>query len=248
MARPRSAPTRRRRAAATKPAPPAAAPAVESVALEAVPAEPVVTELAAEAAAPPKGRIEQLRDALFELVSDIPSSQEAASTAPAVRARSLTLRAASQAAVISGSLALPPGVLGLLTILPELQLIWRTQAQLVADIAAVYGKTYQLGRRQMIFCLFRHVAGQLVRDVVVRAGERFLVRPATQQVLRRLLQRIGLQVAERAASRALTRLVPVVGAVGIGGYAFYDTRQVGQTAIALFEREIVEEDAGATHA
>jgi hypothetical protein len=198
--------------------------------------------------APPKGRIEQLRDALFELVSDIPASQEPASTSPAARARSLTLRAASQAAVISGSLALPPGLLGLLTILPELQLIWRTQAQLVADIAAVYGKSYQLGKRQMIFCLFRHVAGHLVRDVVVRAGERFLVRPATQQVMRRLLQRIGLQVAERAASRALTRLVPVVGAVGVGGYAFYDTRQVGQTAIALFEREIVEEEPGGKHA
>jgi hypothetical protein len=32
-----------------------------------------------------------------------------------------------------------------------------------------------------------------------------------------------------------------VGAVGIGGYAFYDTAQVGKTAIAFFEKEIVRE-------
>lgn len=34
-----------------------------------------------------------------------------------------------------------PGPLGLLTILPDMYAIWRVQAQLVADIAAVYGKT-----------------------------------------------------------------------------------------------------------
>jgi len=191
-------------------------------------------------AAAPRNRIEQLRDRLLELVSRIPASQELSAEAPAARARALILQASSKAAVISGSLALPPGLIGLLTILPELQLVWQTQAQLVADIAAVYGKSYQLGRQQMVFCLFRHVAGQLLRDVVVRAGERYLVRPTTLRVLRQLLERIGIKVAERTASRALSRLVPVVGAVGVGGYAFYDTRQVGLTAIALFESEIVE--------
>ena len=200
------------------------------------------------AAAPPQNRIEQLRDFLFELVSDIPASQETSAATPADRSRALILQASSKAAVISGGLALPPGLIGLLTILPELQLIWRTQAQLVADIAAVYGKSYQLGKQQMIFCLFRHLAGHLVRDVVVRAGERFLVRRASQGVLQQLLQRIRLRVAERATARAVSRLVPIVGAVGIGGYAFFDTRQVGRTAVALFEREIVEEDAARSDA
>jgi hypothetical protein len=206
------------------------------------PAPPLEIAPGAPAAAP-KNRVEQLRDALLELVSRIPVSREASSAAPAERARALILQASSKAAVISGSLALPPGLIGLLTILPELQLVWSTQAQLVADIAAVYGKSYQLGRQQMIFCLFRHVAGQLLRDVVVRAGERYLVRPTTLRVVRQLLERIGVKVAERTAGRALSRLVPVVGAIGVGGYAFYDTRQVGRTAVALFEREIVEEEA-----
>jgi hypothetical protein len=189
----------------------------------------------------PSNRIEQLRDSLLELVSDIPNSSEPSSATPAARARLLVLHASSKAAVISGTLALPPGLIGLLTILPELQLIWRTQAQLVADIAAVYGKSYQLRQQQMIFCLFRHVASQLVRDVVVRAGERFLVRRTKLRMVQQLLQRIGVKVAQRSAGSALSRLVPVVGAVGIGGYAFYDTTQVGKTAIALFESEIVDE-------
>jgi hypothetical protein len=32
--------------------------------------------------------------------------------------------------------------------------------------------------------------------------------------------------------------VPVVGALGVGAYAYYDTGQVAATAMALFSRDI----------
>ena len=37
----------------------------------------------------------------------------------------------------------------------------------------------------------------------------------------------------------LSRWVPVVGAAGVGAYAWWDTRQVGRAALLLFEREQV---------
>jgi hypothetical protein len=49
-----------------------------------------------------------------------------------------------------------PGQLGLLTVLPDLVAMWRIQSQLVSDIAAVYGKTANLGREHMLWCLFKH--------------------------------------------------------------------------------------------
>jgi hypothetical protein len=36
------------------------------------------------------------------------------------------------------------------------------------------------------------------------------------------------------AGRGIARWLPVVGAIGVGAYARYDTRQVARTAIALF--------------
>jgi hypothetical protein len=39
---------------------------------------------------------------------------------------------------------------------------------MVADVAACFGKTAQLNRQTMIYCLFRHGAAMLVRDVVAR--------------------------------------------------------------------------------
>ncbi|MBD3866513.1 MAG: EcsC family protein [Acidobacteria bacterium] len=177
----------------------------------------------------------------MQVVSKIPGSDETEDASPDAKSRSLILKASCKAATVSGSLALPPGPLGMLTILPDLLAIWNIQRQLVADIAAVYGKAAILERQQMIYCLFKHAAGQVVRDVAVRVGERFLIREATLKGLQQVLRRIGVSISQRAAGKALSRWLPVIGAVGIGGYAFYDTSQVGKTSMAFFSREIVIE-------
>lgn len=111
----------------------------------------------------------------MELISRIPASSENRVVDAATRARKLTTRAALKAATISGSLALPPGPLGLVTVLPDLYAVWRVQAQLVLDIAAVHGQTAFLSRETMAWCVFRHAAAQVVRDVVTRVGERVVV-------------------------------------------------------------------------
>ena len=142
-------------------------------------------------------------------------------------------RAAQRAAVLSGTLALPPGPIGMLTVLPDLYLIWQTQRQMVADIFAVYGRTPELTRTHMLYCLFRHAASQVLRDVAVRAGERFIVRQVSGNVLASLLNSIGFSLARRIAGSSAGRWVPVVGAVAVGGYAYWDTMQVARTAQRL---------------
>jgi len=104
--------------------------------------------------------LRKVSEKLIELVGSIPMSGDNAAADPRTRARALVSSAALKSAAISGSLALPPGPLGLITILPDLYAIWRIQAQLVADIAAVYGKTVFLTRETMLFCLFKPVAVQ----------------------------------------------------------------------------------------
>ena len=42
---------------------------------------------------------------------------------------------------------------------------------MVAVIAEVFGKEPFLGREQMIYSLFRHAAGQAVRDLIARVAE-----------------------------------------------------------------------------
>lgn len=180
-----------------------------------------------------------LADAMLQLVLHVPPSAEPVVAHPAERAHAIARRAARNASVVSGSLSLPPGVLGWLTVVPELLGVWKLQAQMVSDIAGVYGKSKTLGREQMLYCLFRHMSAQVFRDVVVRVGERFVIRKATLKVLQALAQQLGLQVSKAVISKGASRFIPLVGAVGAGAYAYFDTLQVAKTAVELFERETV---------
>jgi len=88
---------------------------------------------------------------LIDLVTRVPSSKEFASGDPRVRAQSVARFAAIRAAGISSALALPPGPLGLATIFPDLLAIWRVQQAMVADIAAVFGRSAFLQKEAMVF-------------------------------------------------------------------------------------------------
>jgi hypothetical protein len=187
----------------------------------------------------PLGR---LLAALERALSEIPHTDEPQTESPEERAREIARNAAIKAAMLSGGLALPPGPLGYVTILPDLVGIWKIQAQMVADMAGAFGQQAYLGREQMLYCLFRHAAAQAMRDVVVRIGERTLIRRPALGVIRRVLDRVGVRLTQRLTGAAIARWLPIVGALGVGAYAYYDTGQVAATAIDLFRREIDVED------
>jgi hypothetical protein len=182
-------------------------------------------------------------DALENVVAGVPATREHAVEAPAATARRLARQAATRAAAVSGTLALPPGILGLLTVLPDLVAIWRIQAQLVADIAGLYGKEMQLTRTHLVYCLFRHAATHVARDFAVRAGERFVIRQASSGALRSAIGSVGMSLTQRVAGTTASRWLPVVGAVAVAGYAYFDTMQVAKTAVKMLEVNAVEAPA-----
>jgi hypothetical protein len=173
-------------------------------------------------------------DVILDLVLHAPATTERALQDPAVRAHKICRAAARKASLMSGSMSLPPGVLGWITVLPELIGVWRLQAQMVSDLSAVYGQRASLGREQMLYCLFKHVSAQLLRDVVVRVGGRVVVREASLKMLQSLAQQLGVHVTKAMLSRSASRFVPLLGAVGVGAYAYYDTMQVAKNAMELF--------------
>ena len=171
---------------------------------------------------------------IIDSVGSVPASTRKKSKEAVVESRSAITKAAAKASLTAGGFAIPLGPIGWLTILPEMVAVWRIQAQLVADIAALHGRKVELTREQLIFCLFRHTAAQAVRDLAVRAGERLIVQQVTSQLLKKIAEAIGVRIARRVIGKGVTRWLPVIGAVGVAGYAFYDTAQVGSTALELF--------------
>ena len=182
--------------------------------------------------------LDKLFGILFKVIHEIPKSTEKETSEALIRARKLITEASFKAAAISGALALPVGPLGWLTILPDLAAIWRLQAQMVADIGSLFGKKGKLTEESMIYCLFRHAAAQVMRDLVTRVGQRIVVQRASLRVAENVLESIGIKIVQRVARGGLWRLLPAIGALAVAGYAYYDTEQVGQTAIEFFSKDI----------
>lgn len=167
------------------------------------------------------------------VITSIPAPQTRPVEHPDRAAEEIARRAARRAAVLSGSLALPPGPMALMTVLPDLYLIWKTQRQMVADIFELHGRTAELTRTHMLYCLFRHAASHVLRDVAVRAGQRVVVRQLSGSALSSVLSKVGVVVTNRIAGSAAGRWVPVLGAVAVGSYAYWDTLQVAKTVRRL---------------
>ena len=182
--------------------------------------------------------LDKLFGILFKVIHEIPTSSEKETSEALIRSRKLISEASFKAAAISGALALPSGPLGWFTILPDLAVIWRLQAQMVADIGGAFGKKGKLTEESMIYCLFRHATAQVVRDLVTRMGERVVVQGGSLRVAENVLERIGIKLVHRVARGGLWRLLPAIGALAVAGYAYYDTDQVGQTAIEFFSKDI----------
>jgi hypothetical protein len=179
-------------------------------------------------------------EALERVLADIPAPGTRRTALPDAAARSIARRAAKRAAVLSGSLALPPGPLGFMTLLPDLYLIWQTQRQMVADIFGVYGRSAELTRTHMLYCLFRHAASHVLRDVAVRGSQRIVIRQLSGGALRSALGSIGLTVSQRIAGNAAGRWIPLAGAAAVGAYAYWDTLQVANTAQRLLTAPVDE--------
>ena len=175
---------------------------------------------------------------LQDLVTSVPSSNELVSAQPEERAKAILRVAALKAGAVSGGLALAPGPLGMLTIVPDLMKVWNIQQQMVSDIAACFGKTAQLNQQIMVYCLFRHGAAMLARDILVRVGERMILKRGSLRVIQKVLERVAIKMTQKAIGKSISRWVPVVGPIVVGGYSVLDTRSVGKTAIDTFSRVI----------
>lgn len=180
----------------------------------------------------------KIMESLQDFLGNIPQTREKAAENPVLRARQIATQASAKSAAISGALALPPGPLGALTIIPDLIAVWKIQAQMVADIAGAFGKENYLSREQMLYCLFRHTAAQAMRDIAVRVGERMLVRRATLKVLESSLQKIGVRLTQRLLGKSVTRWLGPLAALGVAAYSYYDTGKVAQSSIDFFGSDL----------
>ena len=179
-------------------------------------------------------------DQITKIAGTIPVSTRAPSATPKMAAKELAMTVARHSAAISGGASIIPGIGSTALIAADLIAVLRLQQRMIADISALYDNRQALDEEAMIALLFKDIAPNSVRSLIVGSGPKrsFDIRVASQAILRRTLQRIAWTLARRIAGRAVARLVPVVGAIGAGLGSYRQTLAVGDTAIAFFEGRV----------
>ncbi len=171
-------------------------------------------------------KIRTICKSLDQIMSHIQKTKKPIHHEPLIKSNEIIKNASLKAGCVAGGLALPVGALGVLTIIPDLVAIWKIQNNMIKDIAEVFNKQVISTRKQMIYCMFKHTSGQGARDAIIKIG--------TQMVIKK----IEVSTRRHIAKKAIARCIPIVGAVGVGAYAYYDTSRVGKTAIELFSSNI----------
>ncbi|GBF51495.1 hypothetical protein LPTSP4_30330 [Leptospira ryugenii] len=181
--------------------------------------------------------LESLID-LFTGLEEYKSPYAPTIQAPNELIQELIQNASLKCALISGTCSLPPGPLGLLSILPELLMIYRIQGQLVIDIAALLGKEVQVTKELLLYCMFKNAGAQIFRKVIEESSMRILIRPTTVRFFQSFLEKIGIMISQRMFRKQFTRWIPIGGAFLTGTLTYYDTKSIGLQAKSLFSKEI----------
>ncbi|EKJ86577.1 hypothetical protein CLV96_2452 [Leptospira meyeri] len=194
---------------------------------------------------PSQAQSEGFLDGLIELfagLEDYRSPYAPTIQPPDDLIRELVQNASFKSGLISATCSLPPGPLGILSILPELLFVYRIQGHLILDIAALYGKEVQVTKELLLYCLFKHGGAHVFRKIIEESSLKILIRPTTVRVFQTLLEKLGLLISKSIIRKQFARWIPIGGAVVTGTFAYYDTKRVGQTAMDLFSKEIHAEE------
>ncbi|TGM63874.1 hypothetical protein EHQ94_14645 [Leptospira meyeri] len=194
---------------------------------------------------PSQAQSEGFLDGLIELfagLEDYRSPYAPTIQPPDDLIRELVQNASFKSGLISATCSLPPGPLGILSILPELLFMYRIQGHLILDIAALYGKEVQVTKELLLYCLFKHGGAHVFRKIIEESSLKILIRPTTVRVFQTLLEKLGLLISKSIIRKQFARWIPIGGAVVTGTFAYYDTKRVGKTAMDLFSKEIHAEE------
>jgi hypothetical protein len=144
---------------------------------------------------------------------------------------------------ISTAAALPPGPLGLATIIPELMAVTKIQMNLIYAIAAHHKKEGKLNPT-LVLLIFANEAGVEIGKVVTnKMGTSFIIRVLGSGAIRAIAKKIGIRISTRITQKAVGRWIPFIMAPVFGAFSRAMTQRIGEESDRLFSQEIEIEEA-----
>ncbi len=176
---------------------------------------------------------------LAKALSEVPEPKLLGKPNDEVYLKKIIKHSALKSSSVSATLALPGGVLGYLSMIPDMAVVWQIQSQLISNIAAAYGKHSLVTREQMLWCMFRQIGVGALKEVIVQQGSQYIVKQIGPKLKKQILEKIGYNVLKASGGKAFSRIVPLVGTVSAGALTYYDTWRVGKNAMEFYSRDVI---------
>jgi uncharacterized protein (DUF697 family) len=193
-----------------------------------------------------KGLQGKISEAIFDAISNTAKNREEhykTNKVPALsEVNEIVSKCGSSNAIISGSLGILPGFLGMAVAVPEIALVLKNQINMIYDIGRAHGKKKDMDKELIVRILFGAV-GSTGTFLTIQAGK-VLAPKIEAKVLEKLITILGEKIAEKVMASMVAKWVPVVGGIAMASWSKYSTHKIGEKAIEIFSREIVIVESG----
>ena len=144
---------------------------------------------------------------------------------------------------ISTLSALPPGLLGWATLLPELVGITKVQINLVYAIAQFYGKEGKVNTTIVAYLFANQLGLRVAESMSEKVGQKLVIHIMSSQMLQPLIKQIAKAIGMSVTQKLIGRWVPFLLAPIFGAYSKKMTEKIGHEAIKLFSSDFeIEEE------
>jgi len=140
-------------------------------------------------------------------------------------------------AAISGGSSLIPGPWGMVAVVPEIAQVMRNQMELVYDIGVACGKT-EVINKELLLAIFLTAMGTGGAGLIVMHGGKILVKRSSLQIFQKIVNLLAGKITQSALKSAVSKWVPLVGAMFMAWVSGKLTESIGQKAKEMFSQEI----------
>lgn len=139
---------------------------------------------------------------------------------------------------ISAAANLVSGPLAMLAVAPEIITVMRNQIAMIYDVGVAYDKQQYLNKELLAGVLISSLGTGANRVIVIQAST-IITKKLTPSIFKRIVHQLTGNVVSRAGKSIVSQsLLPGVGATAMGLWSAYSTKQVGNKAIQIFEKDI----------
>ncbi len=141
-----------------------------------------------------------------------------------------------KAFAVSTAASIPPGPVGMLTILPEVIAVTRIQLGLIGKIAKYYEKEKELNGTVIALILGNAAGIATGRELLKCVDNKIIIQRMSTLALQNFAARIGAKILGRIVARMPARWIPLVTAPLFGMMSKTATARVGWEVVALFSQ------------